>query len=496
MKKAIIYNRVSDAGQLEGMSLEVQQELCTKWGREHGYQIVGVFTDAAKSGTRTVGRDALNDAIIRCQEKNDHIEALLVIDSDRLARNEVDHFFIKSELRKTGTRLIAINQPQLDDSPEGQFMETIMAGTNAFYSRLTGRKVKKSLEKKCREGNWPGPAPLGYINVNKGTKDKPNRVIEPDPDRAKYFTELFKLFSTDKYSVDALRDLLYEKGLRSKHGNKVARSTLYTILKNTLYIGQFKYKEEIYNGNYEPLTTKTIFDLCQKVIEKNNHNACRRRKYKWLLTGVAYCHDCGSRMYCSYNRRKKMAYYHGAYPKGCNEYIPLELLENQVAEQLKTIKFSDEFKQKIHEKAKELILQTRDNRNEELLSLRNKIKALEQKRNVLEDNLLDATIDKETFKRKHTEINIEIQGFENDMANIENQKGFDIALVSELLDLDTNLYETYQKAVFEAKRHYLSIFFERIEVYDKKIQKVVYSPLFQNLLDTEKVTLSTTLLLG
>lgn len=172
------------------------------------------------------------------------------------------------------------------------------------------------------------------------------------------------------------------------------------------------------------------------------------------------------------------------------------MLENQVAEQLKTIKFSDEFKQKIHEKAKELILQTRDNRNEELLSLRNKIKALEQKRNVLEDNLLDVTIDKETFKRKHTEINIEIQGFENDMANIENQKGFDIALVSELLDLDTNLYETYQKAVFEAKRHYLSIFFERIEVYDKKIQKVVYSPLFQNLLDTEKVTLSTTLLRG
>ena len=52
----------------------------------------------------------------------------------------------------------------------------------------------------------------------------------------------------------------------------------------------------------------------------------------------------------------------------------------------------------------------------------------------------------------------------------------------------------FKKAVFEAKKHYLSIFFERIEVSDKKIQKVVYSPLFQNLLDTEKVTLSTTLL--
>lgn len=94
------------------------------------------------------------------------------------------------------------------------------------------------------------------------------------------------------------------------------------------------------------------------------------------------------------------------------------------------------------------------------------------------------------FKRKHAEINMEIQGYENDMANIENQRGFDVDLATEVLDLDTNLYETYQRAVFEAKRHYLSIFFDRIEVFDKKIQKVTYAPLFQKLLDAQKVTVS------
>ncbi|HLB60238.1 MAG TPA: hypothetical protein VJL83_01375, partial [Patescibacteria group bacterium] len=171
-------------------------------------------------------------------------------------------------------------------------------------------------------------------------------------------------------------------------------------------------------------------------------------------------------------------------------------LERQVADELKNIRFSDEFKQKIHEKAKELIQQTRENRNQELQSLRNKVKALESKRNVLEDSLLDQTIEKEMFKRKHTEINIEIQGYENDMANIENQRGFDVNLAAEILDLDTNLYETYQKAVFEAKKHYLSIFFDRIEVFDKKIQHVTYSPLFQKLLDAEKVTVSTIRLRG
>jgi hypothetical protein len=77
------------------------------------------------------------------------------------------------------------------------------------------------------------------------------------------------------------------------------------------------------------------------------------------------------------------------------------------------------------------------------------------------------------------------------MANIENNRDFDLDLVTEVLNLDDNLYETYQNAVFEAKRHYLSIFFDRIEVFDKKIQHVTYAPLFQQLLDAEKVTVST-----
>lgn len=496
MKNAVIYNRVSDAGQLEGQSLEVQQELCAKWAREHQYQVVGVFTDAAKSGTKTVGREALDDAIIRCQDKSDPIDALLVIDTDRLARNEVDHFFIKNELKKSNTKIVAINQPMINDSAEGQFFETILAGTNAFYSRLTGRKVKKTLEKKCRDGDWPGPAILGYINVNIGTKEKPHRVIRIDPERGRYITELFRLFSTDKYSVDQIRDMLYKDGLRSKNGKKVSRSCLYSYLKNPFYIGKFIYKDEEYKGNHKPLTTKTVFDLCQGIMEKNNHNACRRRKYKWLLTGVAYCHKCGSRLYCSHNHKKKMAYYHGSYPMGCKEYIPLEELENQVAEELKHIKFSERFKQKIHDKAKELIQQTRESRNEEVQRLRNKVKALETRRNILEDSLLDGTVDKATFKRKHGEINYEIQGYENDIANIENQRGFDVDLASEILDLDTNLYETYQNAVFEAKKHYLSIFFEKIEVADKKIQHVTYSPLFQKLLDAEQVTVSSKRLPG
>ncbi|MCX6704674.1 MAG: recombinase family protein, partial [Candidatus Woesebacteria bacterium] len=178
--------------------------------------------DGGKTGTKMVGRDGLDDMIIRCQE--DNVDVALVIDTDRIARNEFDHYYIRNELKKHGTQLIAINQPMIDDSPEGQLMDGMLASINAFYSRLTGRKVKKTLEQKCREGNFPGWACLGYLNVNKGSEEKPHRIIEVDPVKGPFITEMFRLYSTGNYPVDTLVDMMYEMGLLSKNNKRVYRS--------------------------------------------------------------------------------------------------------------------------------------------------------------------------------------------------------------------------------------------------------------------------------
>lgn len=495
MPTALIYSRVSTEEQAnEGLSIQVQAEICRKWAQENKYQIVGTYIDRGKSATTLNGRKALHEAIIQCQE--DKVNVLLVMDTDRLARNPADHFSIKSSLAKNNTKIVAVNQPMIDGSIEGALIETIMAGVNAFQSQITGRKVKKSLEKKVKDGWWPGWSPLGYLNINKGTQEKPEKIVKIDPVKGPLIKEVFRLYSTGSYSVDELVDLMFEKGLRSKNDKKVYRSVLYAILKNPFYIGLMKYKGKIYKGKHRPLTTPEIFETCQKVTNRHNHNACRRRKYKWLLSGFIYCNKCKSRLYASWNHKKKKAYYHGAVRNGCNQYIPLEEMENKVAKEFKKIQFSEEFTQKLTKKAKELVKTSRKNREKEIQSLQNAIKKLENKRNILEDNLLDQTIDKETFKRRHNKLVLEIQNLENQIATIENQRGFDIGVISEILALANNIYEIYTKANFEAKRHYLSIFFEKLEVKDKKIAKVIYTPLFQSLIKAKKVRVTTNWLPG
>jgi len=492
MKTAVIYSRVSSDEQLKGLSPEVQKDLCKKWAKDNNYQIIGVFEDGGKSGTKTVGRDGLEDMIIQCQEEK--VDVALVVDTDRIARNEVDHFFIKNELKKGGTQLIAINQPMINDSPEGQFFETILAGTNAFYSRLLGRKVKKSLEKKCQIGDFPGWACLGYLNVNKGSEEKPHRIIEVDPVKGPFITDMFRLYSTGNYPVDTLVDLMYEKGLRSKNNKRVYRSVLYSLLKNPFYLGMFRYNGDIIKGNHDPLTTQEIFDSCQRISTLHNQNACRRRKYSWLLNGFAYCQEDNARLCGDWNKKKKTAYYHGNVLKGCHHYTPLGDLEKQVVEEMEKIQFTEEFTKQIIDKAKALVNRSREAKETEIQGVQNAIKAIESKRNVLEDSLLEQTIDKETFKRKHSEIMIDIQNRESELATIENQGGFDVDATIAILDLVNNIKETFTNANFEAKRHYLSIFFERIETRDKKIVKVIYTPLFQNLIDAHKVRIKTNLL--
>ncbi|MFA6944270.1 MAG: recombinase family protein [Pedobacter sp.] len=483
-KTAVIYCRVSDPGQVSGFSLDVQRELCEKWALENQHKVVGIFTDGGKSGTKTVGRQALEDLLIRCQEE--HIDTMLVIDTDRLAREEKDHFIIKAALKKFGTRLVAVNQPMIDDSPEGQLFETLLAAINAFYSRLLGRKVRKSLEKKFWDGNWPGWAPLGYKNYNIGTEDKPNRIVIVDEEKAQFVTELFNLYSTGQYTLDKLADSMYLEGFRSKNGGKVYRSVIHSMLRNPFYIGELHYREMINpNGQHQPLTTRAIFNTCQRMLEVHNRFACRKRRYRWLYNGMVFCGTCGSRMYAEFQHKKRHAYYHCNTRKHCREpFVELNDLHDKVAEEFHKIQLPKRFVNRVMSKAQELVSQTKGNADSQKVALENAILQLKNKKAKLLEVLLNQTIDNNTFQDKDADFNIQIKALEDRMSDIEANNLIDYNLVENVMSLASNIYYTYTHSNFDAKRLYLKLFFEKFTIQGRNIVEAEPSPLFKALLDT------------
>lgn len=153
MKKALIYCRVSTEEQAQDghHSLSAQKSICSKLAIDLGYNIVEIFEDPGKSATN-MNRPGLQDMLIRCQEDKS-IEAVFVQDTDRLARNTNDHLTIKAILQKAGVKLISASQPTIDESAEGNMIDTIIAAVNQFQSDLTARKTKKGLEEKVRNGD-------------------------------------------------------------------------------------------------------------------------------------------------------------------------------------------------------------------------------------------------------------------------------------------------------------------------------------------------------
>lgn len=487
MKKSLIYTRVSDPSQIAGFSLDVQRERCSKWAKDNDYEIAGIYEDGGKSGTKTVGRHGLEDLLIRCQQGD--IDVILVIDTDRFARSELTHYILKEELRKLGTKIIAVNQPMIDDSAEGMLMENTLIGINAFYSRLTGRKVRKSLMKKWEDGDYPSWAPLGYLNVNKGTEDKPHKVVEIDPKLGSLVKKLFELYSTGNFSLVQLSKEMFSKGLTARDGKMFSDSSLQQLLSSTFYYGWMKWGGMEKTGNHTPLITKTLFDQCLLVAAKHRQFMTRDRKHDFLLRGIVFCSKHNSRFTAEWHyyhhehyKKDKIGYYHCYSQGGCpGSFIEVNELEKRVANLFKKFQFSQEFIELVRQKVREHFENGKKNLDSERQAIINNKKAIEEHRNKMESLLIDGVIDRDVFQRQHSKLQEQIDSLNNQLVELEGQQKLDINFIDEVLALTRNIYKTYLEAPPHLKRHYLKFFFESIYVKDKKITKVVETPIFATL---------------
>jgi len=311
-QKAIIYCRVSTEEQAhEGFSLDVQEKYCRNFAQHNNFRIAGVYRDEGKSGT-TLDRPALKDMLEKCQ-KDKSINAVIIQETDRLARNTQDHLTIKALLQKADVKLISVAQPMLDDSPEGKMIDTIIASVNQFQSDINSRKTKKSLQEKFNEGWWPGWAPLGYLNApvgNDPSNKTAKKIVKKDPEKWPVLRMGFKMYLTGQHSVEELTDILYRKGLRSRYGGRIPHSVMDFILNNPFYAGIMKWNGQVKKGKHPAMITQNEHQRILQIMAAHNLHACRRRKHSFLLRGFIFCNICGQRYTAEKHPKKNAEYYH------------------------------------------------------------------------------------------------------------------------------------------------------------------------------------------
>lgn len=415
---------------------------------------------------------------------------MVVYKIDRFARNVADFSRLRREFRDKGVILESIVEG--GDVSNG-LIGNIFASVAEWESEVNGQRTKDAMTQKFNEGWWPGWAPIGYLNIKRCDK----RIVTPDPKTGPLVIEAFKLYAIGEYSFLELCREMYRKGLTSKTGDKMMSvSSMQHTISNSFYYGLMKWgkpKQMEKIGNHKPLINKTLFDQCQFIAAKHRQFLVRKRKHSYLLRGHTFCLVHNRRLTAEAHKinSKKydmLSYYHCTQPGGCSgSYLEAGLLEKRVANLFKRYQFSSDFIELVRQKIKAHFENNKKNLKSECRGIINKRKAVEVKRNRLEDLLVSGTIARDVFKRQHAKFQEKISNFDNQLSELEAKHKIDINLIDEVLSLTRNIYQTYLDAPMYLKRHYLRLFFEGIYIKDKRIAKVVETPLFSTLRRQEKV---------
>ena len=487
IKKALIYCRVSTEDQArEGYSLDAQEKFCIKFAQEYGYQITKTYRDEGKSAT-TLNRPALQDLLAKCQQDRS-VNAVIVQETDRLARNTKDHLTIRALLKKADIKLISVAQPMLDDSPEGNMIDTILASVNQFQSDINSRKTKKGLQEKFDSGWWPGWAPLGY--VNKTVNDK--NITVPDPERWQLVKKALKMYSTGIYSALEISDILYKKGLTSKTGKKICNSIMINTLKNTFYYGLMQWNDQEKMGKHKKMITLNEHEQISRIMEAHNCHGSRRRKYNFLLRGFVFCDICGGRYTAEKHRTgKKTDYYHCSARSGKHsskgQNISVEKLEKLIEEKFKDIQFSKELINLTIKKVEKFYQEKKEEDRQQKRILLNKKMSIEKDRDMAEEKLLKGILSDEDFVRIREGRKKKLSEIQYGLNKLDDKHDIDIDTAREVLIFSKNIYKAYKLAPYEIKRLFLAFFWNKIWVRDKKIIRVEPTELINALLKERKI---------
>ncbi len=466
-KTAVTYCRVStDEQAKEGLSIDTQEKVCNEHLVKDGYVPLPTLKDEGKSG-KDMNRPAMRELIRLINEKK--IQAVYVVHSDRIGRNLKDYLVFKELLRKQDVVLNCIYQPMLDDSATGRTMDSMMMAFSEMQRLITSEKVQGVMREIAKAGYFPTYPPAGYYNArnpNPSFTRIGRNILAIDPVMGPLITDCFHRYARGDVNVYELSDIMYAKGLRNQQGHRVLSTSMYSLLRNRIYLGEIHWGGiHVKEGKHEALIDEETFDRVQKTLEDKNKRGCRRRKYDWLLKGLVVCPTHGNR-YCAewHMGKKNIAYYHCSNPKGCGKYIEQTLLEGMVADKFRDLNFSDEFISMVIEKAQRIFMDRRKTYDARRQGYINRRSALDNRRKTAEDKLLKGVLSDEDFTRISSDIQKDITQIDDELLLLEDQRGVSVDVAQEVLLITKDIHKAYKKASPDLKRKYLLFFWDHFEV--------------------------------
>ena len=278
------------------------------WTYFPGYIDEGISAISTKNRRRFI--DMVADA------KEGVFDLIITKEISRFARNTLDSLKYTRELMQYGVGVFFQNDNINTFDEDSELRLTIMSSIAQDELRKLSSRVKFGHQQAIRSN-----VVLGNSRIFGYKKDDKRLVI--DEEQAPMVRELYRLYSTDEYSLKQLENVFYEKGYRNYNGNKIAHTTLSGIISNPKYKGYYvgnkvkivdmftkkqkflppedwvMFKDE--TGEIVPaIVSEELWEKANEVLKRRSEDVKNRQgicNHANLLTGKLFCTHCGQPFY-------------------------------------------------------------------------------------------------------------------------------------------------------------------------------------------------------
>ena len=305
--RVVAYCRVSTNKNEQLDSLESQQNFFNEYSNRNNYNLVKIYADEGKSGTKMKNRTALLKLL---SDANKHLfEVVLIKDVSRLARNTLDFLTSIRKLKMLGIKVVFVNYDQTS-SDSSEFMLTMLSAIAQEESANTSKRVKFGKRFNAENGKVPNLV-YGYDKI-------PGDIfnLKINETEANIVKEIFNMYTEKNMGENRIAHELNLRKLKTKRNCNWSQNAISRILANEIYIGKIvngkETIEDFLTGKRQAvdeskwlITEKPELkiieeEVFQKVkrIKDNRRNIFNltgeRNSHKYIFSKLIKCGCCGS----------------------------------------------------------------------------------------------------------------------------------------------------------------------------------------------------------
>ncbi|MGC4044854.1 MAG: recombinase family protein [Armatimonas sp.] len=387
-----------------------------------GFDLDAMALYEENKSAKDPGRPLFNEMMARIEAGE--LNVLYAHEISRLCRNMIDGGRIIHALQQGIIRRI-VTEYRTYLPGDNTIIIAIEACVSTEEIRTLKRRVESSLTNKHAKGQYPGKAPIGYMNDLFGIKG--DRQILPDPERFEMVQALWRKMLTGAYTVKQLHWESRAQGLTTRRygktgGGALTYNSMHAMFCNPFYCGLYQWAEEVHQGSHVPMISVAEFEQVQGLIRRafqpRPHARKRAAEIVPYMGGLVVCGTCGSAITAETHTKtnKSGGVHHFVYLRcskkrgTCPErYLSLAEFERQAYAFLETLTLPDSIAEWALQQLREENTDEQRAQEQILSQLRASLERNQAARKRLTDLLIDGLIDKADYEERRLTLVKECQ---------------------------------------------------------------------------------------